>query len=151
VILRYSYGHANLLQASGRSLQMEFNHDGLLVDYLYTSTFREDRTPASVKDTDFGILAARRQLIPGQTRKAEVAILLGTNYDVLPFNKPGVDQRWYYSHSQKSKTETTTAYGQTIPKTHSKWLAIDFDTRGIVQHISGESDFAEDLSGILQK
>ena len=68
----------------------------------------------------------------GRTVKAEVSSLLGTNYDVLPFKKQGVAQRWYYAYSEKSR--------------HSRWLAIDFDAKGTIQHIRGESDFPEDVN-----
>jgi outer membrane protein assembly factor BamE (lipoprotein component of BamABCDE complex) len=145
LILRYVYSHANLFQGADRSLQTEFNHAGLLVDYVYISNFREDRTTKPAKETNFDIFAARSQIIPGKTLKADVVSLMGTNYIVLPFNKPGAAQRWYYAFSEQSKTEKTTVFGQTIPITHSKWLVIDFDAQGTVQHLGGESDFPEDV------
>jgi outer membrane protein assembly factor BamE (lipoprotein component of BamABCDE complex) len=148
VILRYAYGHADmfLFDGAGRSLQTEFNHAGLLVDYLYVSNFQEDRTANPAKETNFDIFAARIQIIPGRTLQAGVISLMGANYRVLPFNKPGIAQRWYYAYSEQSRTEKTMAFGQTIPKTHSKWLAIDFDAQGTVQHVGGESDFPEDVA-----
>jgi outer membrane protein assembly factor BamE (lipoprotein component of BamABCDE complex) len=135
LIWRYVYGQANLFQGADRSLQTEFNNAGLLVDYLYISNFREDGTANSAKETNFDIFAVRTQIIPGRTLKAEVISLMSTNYIVLQFNKPGISQRWYYAYS-----------AQTIPKTHSKWLVIDFDAKGIVQHVGGESDFPEDVA-----
>jgi outer membrane protein assembly factor BamE (lipoprotein component of BamABCDE complex) len=146
LVLRYVYSQANLFQGADRSLQTEFNHAGLLVDYVYISNFREDRTTKPTKKTNFDIFAARSKIIPGKALKVDVVSLMGTNYMVLQFNKPGVAQRWYYACSEQSKTEKTIALGQTIPITHNKWLVIDFDAQGTVQHVGGESDFPEDVA-----
>jgi outer membrane protein assembly factor BamE (lipoprotein component of BamABCDE complex) len=145
LILRYFYGEADLFQGANRSLQTEFNDAGLLVDYLYISNFQEDRTAKPTKETNFDIFVARSHIIPSKTLKTEVVSMMGTNYMVLQFNKPGVAQRWYYAYSAQSRTETTIALGQTIPIMHSKWLVIDFDAQGTVQHVRGESDFPDDI------
>ena len=140
VILRYVYGQAYLFEAADQSLQLEFNDAGQLVDYHYLSNFSEDKTASHAKETNFDILAARTQIIPGKTIAAEVVSLVGTNYTVLPFNKPGVASRWYFAYSGKSTTP-----GQGVSITHSKWLIVDFDAQGTVQHIRGASDFLQDL------
>jgi hypothetical protein len=36
--------------------------------------------------------------------------------------------------------------GQSIRKINNKWLVIDFDAQGTVQHVGGASDFPEDVA-----
>jgi len=148
VILRYVYGHADLFLFDGadRFLQVEFNHSGRLVDYVYISNFSEDRTGPSVCNKNFDVFSARTNIIPGTTFKAGVLALMGANHRVLPFNKPGIAQRWYYTYAEQSKTENTVSFGQTVPKTNEKWLAVDFDAQGMVRHVQGGSDFPEDVA-----
>lgn len=147
LIWRYDYDYANLVQESRRSLQTEFNRAGLLVDYLYISNFPEDRTttnPASA--ANFDIFAVRTNIVPGRTLQAEVVSLMGANHMTLPFHKPGVALRWYYAYSEQSKTEKTVVVGQSVPTIHAKWLVVDFDAQGTVQHVGGASDFLEDVA-----
>jgi outer membrane protein assembly factor BamE (lipoprotein component of BamABCDE complex) len=138
VILRYESAHADLFSQNGAYLEADFNGSGMLVDYQYIDG-------GKTKDADFNILNARNRIVPGKSTKADVAALLGANYTVLPFNNPGVAQRWYFAHSESSQTETCVIAGVSVPKTYVKSLFVDFDAAGIVQHVRGKSDFPRDL------
>jgi hypothetical protein len=147
LIWRYAYDEGNLFQESSRSLQTEFNQAGLLVNYLYLSNFPVDSpTNNHAKSANFDIFAVRTKIIPRRTLEAEVVSLMGANHLTLQFNKPGVALRWYYTYSEQSRTERTIVLGQSIPKTNSKWLVIDLDAQGTVQHVEGASDFPEDVA-----
>ena len=146
VIFRYVHGHGNLLYSAARFLQVEFNEAGLLVDYHYSSAFRKDRTPEAPQEVNFDLFLARDRVVPGKTTRAEVSSLLGTNHVLLPFNKPGVAQRWHYGYSAPSKTDHATIAGQEIEKRYGKSVDIDLDPAGIVLHRQGESDFPEDVA-----
>ena len=147
LIWRYLYGSGYWpITASGRVLQVEFDAAGRLVDYYYDSRFAEDATPRPVKETNFDIFPARDRIVPGKSSRTEVAAVLGTNYAVLPFNKPGVAERWHYGYSETSKTEKSTFEGMKVNKVYSKSVNVDFDAQGIVQHLKGESDFPDDFA-----
>ena len=146
IILRHMHGYGTLFDSDSRFLQTEFNAAGVLVDYHFTSTFPKEKTPHAAQETNFDLLVARNAIVPGKTSQAQVVPLLGTNYVVLPFNKPGVAQRWHYGYMERSKTEKIKIAGKSIPKFRGKSVDIDFDAGGIVVHVRGESDFPEDLA-----
>lgn len=146
-IWRYLYAKGTIGSARSKFLQVDFDESGRVADYYYSSSFKGDKTESAAK-RDFDIFLAKERIVEGTTSKPEVLSLLGDSYRVIPINKPGTAERWHYGFSAKSADETTTMHTSagavTIDKIYGKSLDIDFDSRGIVCDIRGESDFPAD-------
>lgn len=147
-IWRYIYAKGTIASAQGKSLQVEFDKDGIVTDYYYSSDFGKDKTDEPKVKKDFNIFLAREKVLINRTTKAQVLSLLGNNYRVININKPNVYERWHYGYTGKSKHEKITAatsLGEVeIKKIYGKSLDIDFDINGVVVDIRGESDFPQD-------
>lgn len=144
-IWRYLFGHGNLLGATGKSLQVEFDASGRVTDYIADYSLAEANA-RNAKTRDFDLFKARNQIIPGQTRKAEVFALLGTNCVVEAFNQPGAAERIRYDHTQRSEAEWTYEFGVKTYKVNGKSLLLRIDTEGRVTAMRGESTFPMDLN-----
>lgn len=137
-IWRYVHG-----SAQARSLQIDFDKEGKVVDYYYSSDFAVDKTAEPVKQ-DFNIFQAKEKIVAGKTAKAEVVSLLGNNYRLIPINKPNTSERWHYGFTDKCPKKMSD--GSVWNKTCGKSLDIDFDSQGMVADVRGESDFPGDLA-----
>jgi outer membrane protein assembly factor BamE (lipoprotein component of BamABCDE complex) len=137
LIWRYRYESGSLIVFSAKSMvksmQVEFDAAGRVMDYYCESTFPEDTAPKSPTTSNFDLFKARDQIRAGKTTRDDVIAILGGNYISTAFNKPGVAERWHYGYSENLQT-------------YSKSLDVFFDSNGTVLHCKGESDFPDDLT-----
>lgn len=150
-IWRYVFAIGTIGYAQGKSLQVEFDRTGTVSDYYYDG----DGTPGPKETKDFDFFRAKATIVPGTTTQAEVLTVLGDNYRKIPMRKPSTHERWHYGHTQKAKdakTGTWTSLGPVeINKIYGKSLAVDFDAKGIVIDVRGESDFPEDKEKVYAR
>jgi hypothetical protein len=154
----YLYASGSALAANSRVLTVDFDHDGVVADYSYTSTYGEDKIdlPKDWGKNNFDIFMARKEIIPGKTTREEVLSLLGNYARVMTIRKPGVKDRWVYFYEEKSKDEkivvARTLFGnEEIEKEYSKHVSIDFNPRDIVVDIRGGSSFPADKDKFFTK
>jgi outer membrane protein assembly factor BamE (lipoprotein component of BamABCDE complex) len=144
-IWRYLFGHGNLLGSSGKSLQVEFDASGRVIDYVVDRSLAE-AAARNEKARNFDLFKARDQIIPGKTPKADVLTLLGTNCVSEAFNQPLIAERIRYSHTQPAQEEWVYDFGVKARKIYGKSLNLLIDSEGRVLAVKGESDFVEDLN-----
>lgn len=155
-IWRYLYAKGTVGSAKARTLQIEFDKNGRVSDYYPSSSFEEDNLP-DPKGKDFDIFKAQEDIVPGKTTKKQVLSLLGSGYRKIAINKPGTAERWHYGFTEKSEVEKQVAGQLTsgapivITKIYGKGLDVDFDKRGAVVHLRGESDFPRDKDRFFTK
>jgi outer membrane protein assembly factor BamE (lipoprotein component of BamABCDE complex) len=142
-IWRYLQASGSLGGSSSKTLQVEFDAAGHVVDYSFLAISSKGK---KTKTTDYDIHLAREQLVPGTSTRADVIALLGTNSIVVPFNKAGVAERLEYGYTETSKTEWTEMFGRRIQRIYGKSLSIQLDSEGRVVSIRGVSDFPEDIA-----
>lgn len=150
-IWRYTYASGTIVSAKAKFLQIEFDKDGRVSDYYYSSDFMEDKTEEPEEKIDFDIFLAMEKIIPGKTNKAEVLNMLGNNYRIIKIKKPDTYERWHYGYTSKSETEKSSFGSVEIDKIYGKSLDIDFDFNEVVIDIRGESDFPEDKDRFFTK
>lgn len=141
---RYLYARGTLGHARARFLQVEFDSAGKVSDYYYASDFGEDGV-AEARDRDFDLFVVRERVIPGKTTRAEVTSLLGESFRLMTIHKPGVAERRHYEYSAKLPADSAGSPPSGGKRNFGKSVAIDFDARGIVVDVRGESDFPADL------
>ncbi len=158
---KYIYASGSILGSNVKTLEVEFNKDGVVSDYYFTSSFNEDKInePKNSEERDFDIFLAKDQIIPGKTNQMEVLTLLGKARREMSINKPGTHVRWIYDYQHKSNDEkvnvpVSTAFSTQnveINKYYGKFLFIDFNQDGKVVDIRGESDFPADKDKFFTK
>jgi hypothetical protein len=146
IIWRYAHGSGSVVLFKHRFLQVEFDRQGRVVDYHYSSSFSKDKTPEPKTEKDFDIFAVRQSLIPGKGTRQDVERVLGKDYRVILIRKPGVAERWHYGYSGISAGQGTNAGGRQVAVFCGKSIDIDFDAAGVIKHLRGESDFPEDYA-----
>ncbi|MEY4387723.1 MAG: hypothetical protein RLY20_3006 [Verrucomicrobiota bacterium] len=144
-IWRYISIHGNMLGTKGKGLQIEFDSAGKVVDYVLENSAASVEAQHN-KARDFDLIKARDRIVPGQTTKAEVFSLLGTNCMTEAFNQTGVTERIRYAYLEMSKDEWTYDYGAKVRKVYTKSLSLLIDAEARVLAAKGESDFPEDLN-----
>ena len=143
-VWRYFYASGNSSHLQVRSLQVEFDANSILTDYIFRSSQKPDVTKIGSKRLNLDLLLVRNKIQPGRNNGLEVTSLLGSNYIVLPYYKPGIAERRYYVYSEVPNGNRSTRQ-QVVDGTHRKSLIVDLDSQGLVQHMRGESDFPEDV------
>ncbi len=156
-IWRYVYSSGSVVEVHMKYLEVDFDGNGIVSDYDFSSDYNEDKTqePDKKQRKDFDIFAAKNNIIPHKTDQTQVLSLLGPIHRVLTINKPDVKERWTYSYERKSTDEKvavpTSAGVVRTNRYYAKGVAIDFNEKGIVVDISGESDFPEDKDKFFTK
>jgi|GEM_PF-2735439 len=154
----YLYASGSALGANSKVLAVDFDRDGTVADYSYSSTYSDDKIdlPKDWGKNNFNIFEAREKIIPGKTTREEVLSLLGNYARVMTIRKPGAKVRWVYFYKEKSKDEKIvvgrTIFGnKEIEKEYTKHVSIDFNLRDIVMDIRGNSSFPADKDKFFTK
>ena len=153
----YVYGSGSVLGGNTKMLRVMFDKNGIVSDYCDTSNFSEDKTN-DVKDSDekdFDIFQARKMIVPKKTTQDQVTALLGSVYRLMLINKPETKERWIYIYTKKSTdefVEVPTSSGMVnVAKFYEKDFFIDFNDKGIVSAVRGNSDFPADKDKFFTK
>ncbi len=153
-IWRYLYAAGSVLGANSKFIQIEFDDEGKVADYSFTSSFAKDKmlVPKD-NERDFDIFLARKKIIPQKTTQAQVSGLLGKSTKEVMINKPGTKIRWVYDYTKEidHKGDMVTPNLLGNKEIFGKNLSIDFNAEGIVTDIRGESDFPEDKDKFFVK
>ncbi len=154
----YIYADGSALGASSKSIAVEFDANGRVVNYNFDSSYGDDKIKEPKKEEwkDFDIYMAKEKIARGKTTQLEVISLLGDKYREVAINKPDTKVRWVYFYQSKSPDEKITVshhwWGNVeVNKTYLKVLNLDFNDKGTVIDLRGESNFPNDLDKFLTK
>jgi hypothetical protein len=154
----YLYASGSALAANSKVLEVDFDRDGIVFDYSYSSTYSDDKIelPKDWGKNNFDIFAAKEKIVLGKTTREGVLSILGNYARTMTIRKPGIKDRWVYFYKEKSKDEKIvvgrTLFGnEEIEKEYTKHLSIDFNPQDIVVNIRGESSFPADKDKFFTK